>query len=67
MILCFAPKDQLVTRRSRPFAEAAQNVTAKFTTYFSTRNGTLLVNTPVGVSRPVGNDAGLLPYDFFLH
>jgi len=49
VILCFAPKDQLVTRRSRPFAEAAQNVTAKFTTYFSTRNGTLLVNTPVGV------------------
>jgi hypothetical protein len=37
------------TTKKPPFAEAAQNVTAKFTTYFSTWNGTLLVNTPVGV------------------
>jgi hypothetical protein len=36
------------TTKSCPSAEPAQNVTAKFTTYFSTWNGTL-VNTPVGV------------------
>lgn len=37
------------TTKGHPFAEAAQNVTAKFTTYFSTWDGALLVNTPVGV------------------
>jgi hypothetical protein len=43
------------TTKSRPLAEAAQNVTAKITTYFSTWNGTSLVNTPVDVvtGRPV--------------
>jgi hypothetical protein len=34
------------TTKEPPFAGAAQNVTAKFTTYFSEWNGTLLVNTP---------------------
>jgi len=37
------------TTKSRLFAEAAQNVPAKFTTQFRTWDGTLLVNTPVSL------------------
>jgi hypothetical protein len=37
----------------------------KFTTYFSTRNGTLLLTRRWAWSRPAGNDASLLPYNFF--